>query len=266
MSEETFSGGLTFREVLGLASMAYSGASKKGLCYKIPTNTAVASEKVWQVYDVFEGVDYKFRFFNKAASYRAILVNRLDNLEFKILVFSGSDSPFSDWGDWWMDNAGQAYNGTSTQYMKARKLAGEINPNMMIGHSLGGGLASYASIHTGIKSLTVNPAPLNVSVSGALMNRAEDKVINFVAQGEALDLLQDISYQAKINESIFKNLPSFSLLSNACRNYKLTKTVPYMRRVGRDVYKPSKASNFAMKHLLDNFEDYKEPIWEGGKN
>ena len=181
-------------------------------------------------------------------------------MDYKILAFSGSDSPFQDWGDWWMDNAGQAYNGTSPQYQTAKSVAERLRPNLIIGHSLGGGLASFASIHTGIQAMTVNPAPLNVSASGKLMNNAYDKVLNFVAENEALDLLQKLSYKAHINEDNFKLWAEYTRLSTICPNYKLAHTVPYMRRVGRDNYKNSYANNPGHRHLLNYFSDYEKPF------
>lgn len=261
--------GLTFREVLGLSALSYIGQAVKGLCYRIPNKDNVLSDHdVWQVYDVFEDGKYNFIHQRKRFSHRAILVNRLTDLDAKVLVFSGSDSPVDDWGDWWTDNLQQGLRGFSPQYDMALRETERVRPRLLVGHSLGGGLASYAAIHTGIRALTVNPAPLHVHAGNQKkIGDAKEKVINFVAQGEVLDLITDLSHQHKIGNKSLTSLggATFSRLIASCRGYKNVKTLPYMKRVGEVIYMNCKAGiqNPAQRHLLPSFTEYREAMWEG---
>jgi len=147
-----------------------------------------------------------------------------------ILAFSGTDE-LLDWGD----NISQGVSGLSYQYLYAFRLAGSVGCEMVVGHSLGGGLASSVAIHRGIKCATVNPAPLRIGLDNVVqilntvqMLRRSNLVINYVVSGEALDILDIVA------------LP--------------------MKRVGKIINVPSKGGwNPIKRHLLDTLEGFTPP-------
>ncbi|NVK29823.1 MAG: DUF2974 domain-containing protein [Gammaproteobacteria bacterium] len=77
-----------------------------------------------------------------------------------ILAFRGSELGLKDW----ITNGEQAKGKAPTQYKDAVKIAKQFKrafPNhklLMTGHSLGGGLATTATLFTGIESITYNSA------------------------------------------------------------------------------------------------------------
>jgi hypothetical protein len=143
-----------------------------------------------------------------------------------ILAFSGTDE-LADWGD----NIAQGLTGISGQYLLSPFIAGSSGCEMVVGHSLGGGLASFVAIHRGIKAATVNPAPLNVfNLFNAInMIRRSSLVINYVVLWEALDILDKIS--------------------------------PRMRRVGRIIYVNPKGGSWnpITRHGLDYLAGFTPP-------
>jgi hypothetical protein len=143
----------------------------------------------------------------------------------RIVSYAGTEmTSIRDWGN----NAMQQVVGISPQYSSAQRVAiREGNSNtVLVGHSLGGGLASYASLATNVPAATINPAPLHLAgqlgtriAGGNLFGRAN--VVNYVARGgEVLDLLDMGS--------------------------------PTVNRVGRDIYIDSTSGNPIGKHMLGN--------------
>ncbi|MCB1023074.1 MAG: DUF2974 domain-containing protein, partial [Acidobacteria bacterium] len=113
--------GLSYEDVIGLCWLAYAGQGTRG-------NWRFASG-VWNLTSVYE-----------QGSYRAVTVMSPSGK--KILSFAGTDD-LLDWGD----NIEQGLIGFSPQYILARTHALFVNPDIVTGHSLGGGLASYAAIN-----------------------------------------------------------------------------------------------------------------------
>ncbi len=197
--------GLRYEEVVGLSWLAYSGQGVVGR-WRFPN---VGS--VWNLTRVFQVLNF-----------RAVLIEG----ERKILSFSGTDGGLSP--DW-LDNIQQGLTGLSGQYLAALALASRVRPDLVVGHSLGGGLASYVGVYQGRQTATVNPAALNINpISGLpiLVNR--DKVINYVVLGEALDLLDKAAFN--------------------------------MTRVGRIHYVPSRGADAVAKHLLPNLSGFVAPV------
>jgi len=131
-----------------------------------------------------------------------------------ILAFSGTDELLD-----WAANLSQGVTGLSYQYLYAFKLAGSVGCEMVAGHSLGGGLASFVAIHRGIKCATVNPAPLFIRglpnpvsqavgvINAVQMLRRSNLVINYVVPGEALDILDIVALgMSRVGKII--NVPS----------------------------------------------------------
>jgi hypothetical protein len=160
--------GLKYTEVQSLTWLAYKGNGTTGT-YNFPN-----SGSNWTVINVFE-----------RGSFRAVLVQGKK----RVLSLSGTD----DGGDW-IDNIGQGLTGVSAQYLTALKVARSTAPDIVVGHSLGGGMASYVGIYGGKNAATINAAPLNINLASAIaMLRNGDLVINYVAPGEALELLDAAS-------------------------------------------------------------------------
>ena len=196
--------GLKYDEVVGLTWLAYKGQGTPGR-WTFPN-----SGSSWNLVSVFE-----------RGSFRAVLVKGKKT----VLSFSGTDDA-ADWGD----NIGQGLTGVSWQYLYALRVANANAADIVVGHSLGGGLASYVAIYGGRPCATVNPAPLNVNLaSGVGMIKNGNLVVNYVAAGEALDLLD----AAMMN----------------------------MRRVGKIYNVPSSAGwNPVDKHLLGNLKGFSAPV------
>ena len=195
--------GLKYEEVVGLTWLAYRGQGTVGR-WRFPN-----AGSVWNVTRVYQILNF-----------RAVLVESGS----RILSFSGTDQ-ITDWGD----NIQQGLGGYSAQYLGALALAARVRPDIVVGHSLGGGLASYVGIYQGRKTATVNPAALNINaVSGIPMLVNNGKVINYVVRGEALDLLD--------------------------------RYAPNMRRIGTIHYVPSGGATAVAKHLLPNLTGFTAPV------
>lgn len=156
--------GLRYEEVQSLTWLAYRGQGEAGR-WRFPN-----SGSEWTVEDpVVRG------------SFRAIVAHG----RMTVLSIAGTD----DLGDW-VDNVAQGTTGVSVQYLRAVHLANSKSPDVVVGHSLGGGMASYVAVYTRRRAATINPAPLNINlVSAAAIRRNGNLVINYVAPGEVLDLL-----------------------------------------------------------------------------
>ncbi|HEY0657813.1 MAG TPA: hypothetical protein VGD05_05040 [Pyrinomonadaceae bacterium] len=197
--------GLKYEEVVGLSWLAYSGQGIIGN-WRFPN---VGS--IWRLTRVYQVLNF-----------RAVFVESPK----RILSFSGTDAGMSP--DW-LDNIQQGLTGLSAQYLAALALAATVQTDVVVGHSLGGGLASYVSIYQGKKAATVNPAALNINAASSIpMLVNNGKVVNYVAPGEALDLLD--------------------------------KTAPTMRRIGTIHYVPSNGADPIAKHLLNNLTGFAAPV------
>lgn len=74
-------------------------------------------------------------------------------------VFRGSD----DWRDWVLNNVpGAVLPVPPPQYGAGRRFAKRFGDGaMLVGHSLGGGIATYAAAQQGMHAATIFPAPIN---------------------------------------------------------------------------------------------------------
>lgn len=195
--------GLKYEEVVGLTWLAYNGQGSIGR-WRFPN-----AGSVWNLTKVYQVLNF-----------RAVLVEGSR----RVLSFSGTDQ-LTDWGD----NVQQGLLGYSPQYLGALAVALNARPEIVVGHSLGGGLASYVAIYQGRKAATVNPAPLNINlVSGLPMIINNGNVFNYVVRGEALDLLD---------------------------TYTLG-----MRRIGTIHYVASTGTDVVAKHLLPNLVGFTAPV------
>ncbi len=197
--------GVKYLDVVTLCWLAYKGNFRFGRWQSVTGNIWDATQK-----------------FEKGSFHAALFKGQKT-----ILAFSGTDEARD-----WIDNISQGLTGIAGQYLYALRLAGSVGCEMVVGHSLGGGLASFVAIHKGIKGATVNPAALNTFI-GRLPNlpniiqmiRRGNLVINYVVPGEALDILDIAAFN--------------------------------MKRVGKIIHVPSKAGFFSVirKHGLDDLLD-----------
>ena len=114
-----------------------------------------------------------------------------------VLAFQGTN--FESVEDW-KNNLQQGVGLTSPQYEQARRAADEFNnvfaneERSLTGHSLGGGMASYAALATGLEATTFNAAGLHTNSLdrvGATRNDALDLVTAHHVNGEAVSWGQD---------------------------------------------------------------------------
>lgn len=173
---------LEYMEVVSLAWLAYKGQGTPG-------KWKFSNGSTWDLTGVVE-----------RGNFRAVVVK---NSKKTVLSFSGTD----DTSDW-LDNAAQGLTGVSWQYAFALMVARANAADIVVGHSLGGGLASYVGVYGGKQCATVNPAPLNINpLSGIAMIKNGNLVINYVASGEALDILDTIAINMMRPGRIY-NIPS----------------------------------------------------------
>lgn len=158
--------GLTYEQVISLCWLAYAGQGVVGR-WKFSDGT------MWNLTEV-----------NELGSFRAVLVSSPNSK--KILCYAGTDDLLD-----WADNVSQRLLSMSGQYSYAAAIGLYYRPDIVVGHSLGGGLASYTGIHQARETATFNPAPLSLpnAVPGLLLS---GKVINYVVKGEGLDLLDTV--------------------------------------------------------------------------
>ena len=158
--------GLEFEEIMGLTWLAYKGKGDVGF-WKI-------GDRIWTVTRVIE-----------YGSFRAVMVQGRRT----VLSFSGTDDKWD-----WIDNIGQGVGGISPQYNRAVRLAKSSGAEIVVGHSLGGGLASYCALYCGKRAATVNPSPLNINPASLVqMLRNKNLVVNYIAPGEILHLMDALA-------------------------------------------------------------------------
>lgn len=197
--------GIPYYDVVSLCWLAYKGnGAKTGERWQSQTGA------VWSINNVYE-----------RGAFRAVLAQGSK----LILSFSGTDEG-ADWGD----NITQGLAGISGQYARALRTAARSTCEMVVGHSLGGGLASYVAVYQGRIAATVNPAPLNTNIASIIGSiRNGGRVVNYVAPGEALDIL-DIA-------------------------------APNMHRVGRIIPVASNGgANPINRHLLNHLVGFTPPV------
>ncbi|MEP6924898.1 MAG: Mbeg1-like protein [Pyrinomonadaceae bacterium] len=164
--------GLKFSETKSAAGLAYD--AKQGEVYQFPDG------KQWQVVDVKE---------DAKTGFRAIALKPTDPNDKRVIVSYAGTRDGKDW----KANIGQGLGLSTKQYNEAVQFANKWkaaagNNVILTGHSLGGGLASYASIKTGLHATAVNSAPLALNHLG-LNPLAARRITQYYVPGEALSVL-----------------------------------------------------------------------------
>lgn len=118
-----------------------------------------------------------------------------------VLAFQGTDpTSLDDWGA----NVQQGVGLLSLQHAQAIALAGAVEASVgddnlvLTGHSLGGGLASTASVATGVPAVTFNAAGVHPNTvkfamdhGGSAAELAAGQIRNYHVRGEVLTTLQN---------------------------------------------------------------------------
>lgn len=175
--------GLKFSETKAAEMLAYS--ANTGEVYQFPDG------KQWRVVDTRDTGNTGFR---------AVVLKPVDEADNRVIVAFAGTNPTSlrDW----QNNLGQAGGNTPAQYRQAVALAREYqnlygNDVILTGHSLGGGLASYASLQTGLRATAINSAPLAPNNLGgnALFNPGvtrNPRITQYYVPGEVLTNLDNL--------------------------------------------------------------------------
>ena len=169
--------GLKFSETKSACDIAYkSSNSKVNDVYQFPDG------KQWKVVDVKE---------DPQTGFRAVALRPVDPNDKRVVVaFSGSDE-----GKDWDDNLKQGVGLSTAQYDQAVAFADKWkavggSDTILTGHSLGGGLASYASIKTDLRATAVNSAPLALNHLG--LNPFDAlRITQYYVPGEALSVVNE---------------------------------------------------------------------------
>ncbi len=115
-----------------------------------------------------------------------------------VLAFRGTEDMVD-----WIANVSQGFGLEDAQYDQAVALALRVHSRVkaaggrlrITGHSLGGGLATIASLATSAKCVVFNPAGVHtntMSRHGLSRAKADALVIAYVVEGEALDYVQEV--------------------------------------------------------------------------
>lgn len=168
--------GLSFAESKGASHLAYD--AKLGETYRFPDG------KTWEVVDLQD---------DSRSGFRAIALQPTDPSDNRTIVaYAGSRE-----GVDWRHNFQQGFGLPSKQYNQAVDFANKwraISGNnlRLTGHSLGGGLASYASIKTNTPATGINAAPLALnrfSLNPFENRRDAARITQYYVPGEALTLV-----------------------------------------------------------------------------
>lgn len=182
------------------------------------------------------------------------------------IVYRGTDmATHQDWGTNIVENA--LGSRAVDQYVGALDIATKYGSGcLLVGHSLGGGMAAYASVYTGLPAATVFPAPLSTEgLPGGSVG--SQNVYNLVCQGEILTVLgsrfRDLQNAAASNNFAEQVVSAFGTMTRDSLGI-VTSTIADIfdlgsthrmtlhRRIGVDRYVQSSARDPLFKHMLSN--------------
>lgn len=168
--------GLSFAESKGASHLAYD--AKLGETYRFPDG------KTWEVVDLKE---------DPSSGFRAIALRPTDSSDNRTIVAYAGSREGVDWRQNFQQGLGlptKQYNQAVDFANKWRAISG--NDLRLTGHSLGGGLASYASVRTNTPATGINAAPLALnrfSLNPFENRRDAGRITQYYVPGEALTLV-----------------------------------------------------------------------------
>ncbi len=194
------------------------------------------------------------------------LVPANNNANRSYIVYRGTNLwTHQDWGTNIRENAFGSR--AVDQYVGALDIASKYGAGcLLVGHSLGGGMAAYAAVHTGLFAATVFPAPLSTQgLPGGSVATAN--VLNLVCQGEILTVLGsrygDLRSAASANNFRSRVANFFGSYARDVAGLLATTVADIFdignshrmtlhRRVGIDQYVRSTARDSFSMHMLSN--------------
>lgn len=151
------------------------------------------------------------------------------------LVFRGTDGA----RDWVYNNLANALGRTRPpQYVSGEDVVSRYGAGkILVGHSLGGGIATFASAYHGLPAATIFPAPV---IPSSLPDRgAKADVVNYVCHGEVLTELASSGRTGSLLRDVGQNV-----LDQALSGHQ-------HRRLGTDFWVSSNGASAIDKHMLD---------------
>ncbi|MEZ5399679.1 MAG: hypothetical protein R2729_08405 [Bryobacteraceae bacterium] len=152
---------ITFAQTKSCCYIAYDG--RRGQVWNFPDGT------VWEVVDHWSTM---------LTGFKAVAMRQTGAGRTLVLAFAGTDSLRDVVSD-----AAQVLGFVPFQYHQALRLARSLNPNHYTGHSLGGGMADYCAVLTGVEATTINPAPLVAASTISAWLLPNRHIVNYIAGG-----------------------------------------------------------------------------------
>lgn len=154
---------LTFAETKSTCFLAYDATV--GESYRFPDGSTWSVSNSWH---------------STITGFKAILTQGNGKT---VLSFAGTDSLL----DVAVDIC-QVLGGIPAQYSQSLVITLQCKASHqqnlhLSGHSLGGGLAAYCSVATGLSASTINPAPLVGGASFSALFKNNDQITNYIAGG-----------------------------------------------------------------------------------
>ncbi len=153
-----------------------------------------------------------------------------------VLLFRGTDDP----RDWVYNNIANALgNPRPPQYVSGEDIVSRYGAGkILVGHSLGGGIATFASAFHGVPAVTLFPAPVIPSTlpdGGARAN-----VVNYVCHGEVLTELASAGRTGSFWRDLGQDAVDIALSGHQ------------HRRLGVDFWLESNGGDPVARHMPEN--------------
>lgn len=161
----------------------------------------------------------------------------------KDYIYATAGTDFNNFQDI-KTNIVQLYNKETPQYLQSLKIAealkeriGQEDSLLFVGHSLGGGLATYNAIHTDLKAIVFNPAGLS---------------------NASLEDIEDVEKKAGENvECIINANEILNVFQDACQQFEGTKDIPPCIGNRILIYSEKKFwKSHSISSVIEAIEDY----------
>jgi len=160
-------------------------------------------ERAYLAQGAYKGADLNLEdwtklsvYYHDESGFRAVLFGNMKTGKV-ILSFAGTNP--TDFAGDWKNNVVQGVGLEAKQYELAIALAAMFKDKLgdrleLVGHSLGGGLASAAALVSGIRATTFNPAGVHLATvvrHGTTRSAAKDLIVVYRVRGEALTTIEN---------------------------------------------------------------------------